>query len=344
MKLGVLSVDPNDGTSYYRSWGPLSQLPEIQLKELTIQSSWKDVMQVDGVFMQRPFGADAVQFAHKVKKQCKFLWCDWDDNVFEVPQLNPGADYFKAHAPSVIDLSLMADAVSLSTNTLTEVFSAAIKRRDHIHLIPNAVDYTWYDKLKPLPRPDTQYKMSILWRGSASQSDEIRYFAPQIEYLILKHPEVLWIFQGYKPYFLLQNLPENAFRYIPWSDIPECFVRQYQVQPDIMAITLSDTRFNRCRSHGAWLEGTMAGAVCVAPAWEEWDHKSIMNYETPNQFVDRIEALISMSAEQRKELHTCAINEIKSEYTWDVTNKQRMRVLEQLGQTPSQVAVQLLPR
>jgi hypothetical protein len=49
-------------------------------------------------------------------------------------------------------------------------------------------------------------------------------------------------------------------------------------------VPLRDNAFNRCRSNLAWIEATCAGAVVIAPDWEEWRRPGIMNYTDAEGF------------------------------------------------------------
>ena len=55
------------------------------------------------------------------------------------------------------------------------------------------------------------------------------------------------------------------------------------------AITpLCDTPFNRAKSNISWIESTVAGAVCVAPDFPEWNRPGIINYGPTRPFKDAV--------------------------------------------------------
>jgi hypothetical protein len=67
----------------------------------------------------------------------------------------------------------------------------------------------------------------------------------------------------------------------------------HDLKPSVMMVPLFGSMFNHCKSNIAWIEATFAGAVTVAPAWDEWNRPGILTYENDAQFVTAMEAVLS---------------------------------------------------
>jgi hypothetical protein len=51
--------------------------------------------------------------------------------------------------------------------------------------------------------------------------------------------------------------------------------------------------FNRCKSDIAYLEATMCGAMCIAPAWEPWlSNKNCLCYDPMRPFASQAHAFV----------------------------------------------------
>ena len=55
-------------------------------------------------------------------------------------------------------------------------------------------------------------------------------------------------------------------------EVPRYFQNLRRLKPTYCFVPLYDDVFNRCKSGIAWLEGTYAGAVCLASALPEFQH------------------------------------------------------------------------
>jgi hypothetical protein len=342
IRVGIHAPDINDATSYYRGWLPFVRLqeavPSIQLVQLK-DASWSEVMKVDVVFVQRPTGSRELPLLEEAIRCCKHIWCDWDDNVFAVPEGNPTHDVYMAEADNIRQIASMSRLVTVSTHRLHSIFS---ELNHNTHIVPNAVDMQLYNSAS-IVRPSENRPLIAYWRGSLSQCDVIRYYADAIIDVMKTHKDVVWIFHGYKPYFITSQDTGAVMHHLPWNPVPACFLQQLSTQADVQYVTLPLTVFDDSRSNTAWMEGTMAGTLLVAPDMKEWRKPGIVNYTDKDSFRSQLSAAIHMSKTDRQKLVSLSKEEILQNCTLTTVNTQRLRLLQQLMSEPVRIQLPQLP-
>jgi hypothetical protein len=102
-----------------------------------------------------------------------------------------------------------------------------------------------------------------------------------------------------------------------------------QMCPTIMVVPLLDDLFNRSKSNIAWIEGTMNGAVVVAPDNGSWDQPGIVKYESKEEFKSKTQDLIN-NPNQLKELWTESFNYIKQNLTLAKINRKRYNLINEV--------------
>ena len=269
----ILSPSLEDGTSWYRCEGPFADLERNHPELTTIRThiaGWPDVLRASFVFMHRPVGPEAVDAARMISRMGKPIWVDYDDNLLAVPEYNPAWHPDQQVLISTVEeIVKLSTVVTVSTDTLKEALSPIV-HHTNFWVVPNGLDADYYDTLRPPVIPEDR-PLTVMWRGSPTHREALEYYSPAILGLAAEFPDTHWVFQGYRPWQLFAEIPEDHIRFIPWSGIPECFFSQYEVAPDIMFAALLPNGFDMCRSQIAAMEATAAGAIAVVPAWlQEW--------------------------------------------------------------------------
>jgi hypothetical protein len=100
------------------------------------------------------------------------------------------------------------------------------------------------------------------------------------------------------------------------------------VQPDIVMVTLENNSFNRCRSAGAWLEGTMAGGLVVAPDWNVWKQPGVVLYKERSEFYDKVTEAINLPEDERYKRWMLSYTHLRENRSVEKMNDLRKRVLK----------------
>lgn len=324
-----LMPNPSDATSWYRAMGPLSRLKETRndfMISMPSMVDWATLSTSAGVFVQRPCEKRHVD-AIEIAKACdKFVWIDYDDDLLNVPADNANYEFFAKEETKrgIIQSLAMADVVSVSTQYLKDylerVFIASVKntKPPSIIVIPNALDTKKY----PLEmRTGTREKI-IFWRGSNTHAKDLVENMDNIVSIARENPEWQWMFMGMYPWMLegkIKNLTHvqtlDPMKYMK-------FIKE--LQPSVIHVPLANTHFNRSKSNIAWLEGTYAGAVCIANrSMDEWDKPGIAPiYE----IIEQEEECLIIQA-------NASIEYINENLTLEKTNQLRSAILDKMFQS-----------
>lgn len=308
ISIGVFCPNQVDATSFYRGMGPLTALRrekrDIQLILMNTYN-WVTLGLCDMVFMQRPYLTEHRQIAGMIKDLNIPLWVDYDDFLFAVPSDNPTSFVYgdQRHKQNVAEIIAMADAVTVSTQKLADLIQPLRTGgipREPVIVVPNAFNTQQLGFMKKEPKPP--HKL-ICWRGSNTHERDLMEFAEPIIKTAMRNPTWTWNFIGWNPWFITEKMNEKQFVVTPPLDIFQYHKFMADTAPDIVMVPLADHDFNRAKSNIAYIEGSFAGAACIAPDWEEWRRPGIMNYsagqgETIQQgFERRLQQAMDLTAE-----------------------------------------------
>jgi hypothetical protein len=278
-------------------------------------ANWAVMKSCDAVFLQRPMTDSHVAILHLAKVNRKPVIVDYDDDLYAVPMSNPTFRiYNKPKAQNnVTTLIAKADIVTVSTQAIARKFEkilaglAKAETRDpdwdlrpgKIHVLPNAYDTELLTKLEPGAPRKTPPRKVICWRGSGTHDADMwsvaepfcKAFGKHLDWTVNLIGQPFWMFvdrmdkiPGIKPTsnVIVESLdPINYFEFLA------------QLQPALMIVPLEDIPFNHAKSNIAYLEGIHAGAVTLAPDWEEWRRPGVINYKDPEDFGAKLDAFMA---------------------------------------------------
>jgi hypothetical protein len=305
-RLAVSVSTPDGGVSLMRGLGPLNAMRreddrlEIVLPRLEDgrwKLSWDWLGGCDALLLVAPNSAAHCQLAVKAKMMGLPVWVDWDDDLTCLPKYNPAADMFPPDAMrlNLPMLTRCADVVTVSTGEIQRRRAAAVKPDEakKIRVLPNASHWENFtgDRSK-----------LITWRGWGNHDADIMDVLPAIAE-VSKLPQFCnwkWFFMGEPGWRVMEALPPSEgkvttpYEYDPGFDKdPFLYMRALaSLNPWLHIVPLQDNPFNRCRSNLAWIEATAAGALVLAPDWEEWQRPGVTTYTDADDFKVKLRQLI----------------------------------------------------
>jgi hypothetical protein len=101
---------------------------------------------------------------------------------------------------------------------------------------------------------------------------------------------------------------------------------------DVFFVSLEDNTFNRCKSNIAHLEAFSAGAITVAPHWEEWNVAGVLNYDPKSEtgLLDAVTQAMEMGFDYKRFLWEKSYKNIQKNHLLSVTNQHRRTLLTDL--------------
>lgn len=281
-----------DTTSMYRAAGPLSDMRRQMDLDCYAPDkfNWASMMGADAIFLQRPYSKDDASIMEMCRRFKIPTWVDYDDFLFDIPTDNPSYwTYMKPERHKHM-------AFILSEATHVTVSTEALKKRllnfnKNVTVVPNAIDLKVNDR-DGLPPARNK---SIAWRGSRTHHRDVFTYCQTIFRLHQKHKDWEWHFFGDSLWLLTDNMiHEKTFNHEP-TDWAEYFDNIYKCAPSAMIVPLHEHGFNHCKSNIAWIESAYAGAVTIAPDWDEWKRPGVLNYRDEKEFGIHLESVMSGS-------------------------------------------------
>lgn len=287
-RLACYVPDPEGGVSLMRGLGPLSEMArEDRRLEIVLPRrdehgnwalSWDWLAGCDAFYMQGPYKPVHSRAAVMAKMMGLPVWIDWDDDLTCVPDWNPLQARFPMPQTEleIKRLVKLADVITVSTAELgrrrEKMARMMDEERDKVSVLPNGC--MWQMSGGPRER-------RVLWRGWGNHHGDIDAVLSDLAKVshLPEFSEWKWTFVGEAPWQVKDVIPPQNLDGDPGAD-PFLYMQILQrLQPWVVICPLRDCGFNRCRSNLAWLEGTVAGAVVIAPDWEEFRRPGVLNYD-----------------------------------------------------------------
>lgn len=333
----LLCIIPNasDATSFYRGIGPLSELrkhtPGVSYL-FPKQASWSDIAWADAVFMQRPYQDVHVQMIEMAKKQGKKVWVDYDDDLFSVEVSNPTYDIYGKEEvkKNVAKILAMADEITVTNEYLRKTLD--FKDFDgKFTVVPNAFNEHIIQRYE---RKNRRLNRLAFWRGSKTHQKDVLQVAGDLKRAIEENPDVVMAFstEVSQLWFLAESMPKERTVFVEPTDIIDYFKMLSNMNPLIVLCPLASSHFNKSKSNIAWIEGCYAGAVTLAPDWEQWVKPGVINYGA-GSFHKQLDYLLKMAKEDPAQLGYMADEGweyIERNLFLKTVNKQRKEILERI--------------
>jgi len=326
MNILFLSYDKAEANAFYRSSGIAPDLAKQSGYNITCCSmselpmNWANIASFDLIMLQRPHTTESLNLC-KFIKQCNVkLWIDHDDNLFAVNPENRHylSIYSKPQVKENIRLMIeMADVVSVTNEYLRVVLSSLNK---NIWVIPNAFNDSMIKRTELRKR-----EKLVVWRGGDSHIYDLMQYGTALNEVMESNLNFEFLFMGYYPWFLSDKATNKSA--IEMQDIILYFKNIFKLAPSVFHIPLHDNNFNHCRSNIGYIEGSFAGAVCIAPDW--WNVPGSLLYSDPFSYLDAFKSVLSGEVDIQTK------NSEAWEYISDClflskVNKQRIKLIQSL--------------
>ena len=327
--INILEVvpSPNDPTSLYRARLPLLRMQKLFPDKIMIYPyhnvapNCDYILLFDMVFIQRPVDTHYWNVFKAAKQYGLPVWIDYDDLLCSIPKDNPSCDHYTPEKIERMgDFIKFADIVTVSTNMLKRYLERKYKiKTNKIKVIPNALDLEMFPLI-----PEFKKSKNIIWRGSHTHINDLMGYADEI-IDVMNHNKTWKInFMGYNPFFITNNI--SNFTYTQFLGVDKYLNLLSKLNNSICIIPLHENAFNHSKSNIAWIESTYAGAVCLAPDWEEWQKPGIINYKNKADFKKKLKAMISGEYDLKR-MHKESWQFISDNLSLSEVNKQRLALI-----------------
>jgi hypothetical protein len=113
--------------------------------------------------------------------------------------------------------------------------------------------------------------------------------------------------------------------------IAEYFGIIRELKPRLVVAPLWDCPFNHSKSNIAWIEAVYSGALCLAPAWPEWERPGCLNYRNAAEFSAAMDAVMSMPDAEVEDLNLKAWRWIQNNVVLSRVNNRREKLVYKLA-------------
>ncbi len=264
LRILIISREPYDAPSFYRSAGPLLAFPDrYEVRFANQQLTWVDLANIDIAHFARPATPEMVGMLRFVQAAGIPVHIDYDDDLINMPPDNPGFGEYRSEQ-TVQAISIFAeeaDLLTVSTESIRKTLGGQVVQNAYIpgfHQVATA-----YNEGGP-----------TYWRGSPTHTADVYAYADAIG----QHVKQLHTF-GWLPFPLLDKGVECSHT----ADLPmlQYLAALRSIKPSLCLVPLVNNTFNRGKSNIAWLEATAAGAVTVAPRSQlpEFERSGVLMFE-----------------------------------------------------------------
>lgn len=286
MRVLAWCPDPLDGTAYWRVASPLTRLRQQSTDfDVTIvaKADTNDILAHDLLLLQRPFLDEHVAAMEVARALGRKVWCDWDDDILDVPANNGRMMIYQAerHKNNVRALAAGADVITVTCEQLAKRFrTAAGGTGSKVLIVPNALDPTL-----SAGEPDADQlpgARQIAWRGGDSHNEDLDMLGGAFPRVARDLDGLaVWHFVGMTPWKILGAFPPQSLFVHGWiGDVVSYLRFMARLRPSVLAVPLARNAFNEKKSNIAVIEAAWMGAVPVAPRWlEGCDLPGVFTYD-----------------------------------------------------------------
>lgn len=335
--------DSDGPQAFYRLW-PFAHLAR-NVSDINIIEepgvNLSTLHRADWIVYHTPMDTSILGQIASAKQMGVRIWVDMDDLVINgaIPPANPAGFFFRPESvQKTLRFSLeAADVISVTTQSLKfALVSWWQVNPNKIHVIPNALpDSVWRNRQEPQQRE----KPLVMWRGSITHEGDLYRFREAFQ----PNDGLQYLFYGSVPWVLYEaydgKLKDLAIK--DWRvGMFNYFDDLKSEKPTYMVVPLENIPFNQAKSNIAFLEGALAGAVTIAPAFmQEFNVPGVWTFGQKNpkgsqHYTHELAAIFKkigngqVSQEEQMELYRQTCRTIEENYLLSITNRKRLELLQ----------------
>jgi glycosyltransferase involved in cell wall biosynthesis len=227
----------------------------------------------DAVVLPRLFWArrqDAAQFCSAIHRSGMAIIVEVDDDVYspaiverayatQDTERDKGLERLEEDRQARIDVLGLCDGVTVSSRRLATIVGMFTDAP--VEVVPNLVDTRWFHQVlhgcrRAIP------SLTIGWAGGARYREDLEPVAEAWHNLAHRYPELTFVVQGYMAEVLIDAVPPDRCRRLPWLPIHE--YPRALLNFDIGIATVAPKLFNTAKTPIKVWEYAMAGVPSVA--------------------------------------------------------------------------------
>ena len=332
MKLAIISKGETNAVWYYRilPWLYLGrQISDIHTQVVNPQNlnAFESVIPgFDVLIIQRPSSTRDYQAMLLAKQYNVKVLADYDDLLFQVPNVNIAAQHFGKDEvqETILNCYKLADHVTVSTDPLADYMEQAFGKRPQV--IKNAHNDICMPIFQPAMNEPKNGISTVLWRGSNTHLGDLMKYREAFQ----DFANIDFHFWGAAPDLALGRDYGgylDVWNYKPWQPgMPDYFKNGKSLKPNFIVVPLEDNPFNRAKSFIGWLEGTYFGAVCIASKLPEFEKPGVVTVNTSMQMCTEL-ACINDSVSDYTQYYLDSVETIQKNYLLTKVNAQRAEAL-----------------
>lgn len=330
MIIGVLCPSTSEAINFYRASGAflpmMGRYKDLAIMPLHGRSNFQeafnyiDVLFINNPVPARPGDPTFLRMAQDAKARGIKVWFDYDDYFLDVHPYSPSFSHFNIPEVRNMIKAIMneADIVTTATEFLKDTYESTLREMygnaPEMRVVPNA----WNDFMLDLAEETTPgKKYRVAWRGSSFHTDDIYSVHEALNAYMDDFR--FTIYGGNRHPFLNPN-----HLHVGWMPLQQYFTQFCNAKLDFLLTPLLETNFNRAKSNIAWIEATIAGAVCVAPVYlPEFEQPGVIHYAGEKGFTNVLKgikehkydkrALLQQSREALEDFRLSRINDLRFE-------------------------------
>lgn len=306
-------------------------------------STWKQSIQdlvswADVVVMQRVSDAAHLKLLKEIQSSGKKVGLEFDDNYFEVPETNPGREYYFHRREVLADLMKQADFITVTTVPLKERY---LEFNQNIYVLPNSLDIEMFD-LTPkaemykvfakitktqkkmvkgemlvqkgaelVPMMNTEFekiregKIVIGWGGSPTHEDDLAIVIDACSRVAKQNQNVIFLFFGYVHNAFLSKIPDGQLFMVCLAPVSYYFNMMKALRYDIGLAPVKENLFNAAKSNLKTIEYFQQRTIPVASNFTTYNssiNKGFLAENAEWSWHSQLRKAINLSEEEKNRI------------------------------------------
>lgn len=267
-KKKLMFIKDKTGCGYWRMTVPSRYMDHDALYIDIAESElvYEFLEQYDILVVQRLCNWREYYTIERLKRNGKRIVYDIDDDIFDIPEDNPAAQYVRADQyKAAAGIMRLCDAVT----TTTEILKTRLRCLNNTLVIPNAIDLE--DGYPAKFRGSDDNFKRILWMGSGTHDQDWMECVGAIDRILQERDDVRLVIYGNMPTIIKRYLSDpmkiwwkGRIEYMDFKEVETYVEVTKDTKAECAIAPLARTNFNAAKSNIKFLEYTGAGVPTVA--------------------------------------------------------------------------------